>query len=146
MGTARLPLLKALVLAVGVFGPDPAKGAPMELDLTFASTNEVRAWAAKQYFGGSSVRVYTQGGKELCVVNGTPTSGILTSQIVVFGRAKPEAGYRVLLATGWFQADVKDKEDARGVAFYEREKLLFLIPFDIVTAGESRLRPRPPKK
>lgn len=90
--------------------------------------------------------MYSRGGKELCVVNGTATSGILTSQIVVFGRAEPQERFRLLLATAVIRADMKDKEEERGISVYERNKLLFLVPFDIITAGEPLPRVPPPRK
>lgn len=124
----------------------PVKAAPIQPDLNFATVEEVQTWARRGFFGGARTRVYFRDEKELCVVNGTPTSGLLTSQIVVFGRAKPQERFRLLLATAVIRTDMKDKEEERGIGVYERNKLLFLIPFEILTAGEPLPRVPPARK
>jgi len=76
--------LAILAVAGGVFGQGRPEGSRGD---TFRDMAAIEEWAKQGYFGGASVTKYSKDDRELVVVNGTPTSGLLTSQVVVFGRA-----------------------------------------------------------
>jgi hypothetical protein len=146
MGAAWVQFLKVLVIVIGCLWSTSVRGAPMDPYMTFSTPDEIRAWAKKAFFGGSQARIYSRADNELCVVNGQPTSGPLSSMIVVFGKRKSEGHYSLMLSTGiFYHSDVRDKEEPSGVGLYEKDKLLLVIPFDIVTAG-IRMAPVPSKK
>jgi hypothetical protein len=98
----------------------------------FATKDDIRAWATKSFFG-SRTHEFSQAGNELFIVNGTPTSGRLSSQIAVFGRTKGESTYRQILITSVIYADIRAKEDAHGALLTVGQQVVLSIPFEIVT-------------
>ena len=134
------------VTAFLLAAPGIAAEAPFEE--AFANAEAVRGWATKSFFGGAHLQAFSRGGKEFLVVNGMPTSGLLTSQLVFFGRSAPTGPYRVVLATGVFRADAKAAEDDRGVVVSANGKILVVVPFDILAlaAWPTPVGGRPPNR
>jgi hypothetical protein len=141
MGTTRLPFSSGLVIglcALFAVASGPVEGATMDPFAEFSSVDDIRVWAKKSFFGGADTSVYAQGSRELCVVTGRPTSGLISTRIAIFGRAKTSESYRLVLATGVFYTNVTHKADTETIAFYKRDKRLLVVPFDVVTANVAR--------
>ena len=108
MGTTRflIPVLTALAASVSFAGSTKMKDASVDVNETFATGGDIKAWAAKSFFGGARTSEFSRDGNDLVLVNGMPTSGMITSQLYVYGRAKGEPNYRQLLITSVIYANI----------------------------------------
>ena len=98
---------------------------------TFPDTAAIEKWAKQSYFGGAHVEKFSRGGDELVVVSGMPTSGLLTSQLVVLGRGNGKSAYHVILKTAVFMGDVKVRQEKDGLRADAEGKGVLYIPFDL---------------
>jgi len=67
-----------------------------------------------------------------------PTSGILTSQICIFGRRTPSGKYRLIVATNPIEADVSVNENGNNLVFQAGGKNVLIVPFDIIASTPIR--------
>jgi len=100
---------------------------------TFRDTAAVEKWAKQSYFGGASITKYSKEDRELVVVNGMPTSGLLTSQLVFLGRFGGNPEYHVILKSAVFMDDVKVRQEKDGLAATAKGKTVFYVPFDLAS-------------
>jgi hypothetical protein len=143
MTTRHLRTLTWALVAAAFFVTTAAGADPTDLaGQTFTDEAAIKAWAAKSFFGGATSQTFSRGGKELIVVDGMPTSGLLTSQFVFFGRSASADAYRVVLRTGVLQGDAKAKEDRGGVVVVANGKTLLLVPFELVGVVAPSRAPR----
>ena len=98
---------------------------------SFLYTAAIEKWAKQSYFGGAHVEKFSKGGNELVVVSGMPTSGLLTSQLVVLGRGNGKTEYHVILRTAVFMGDVKVRQEKDGLRADAEGKGVLYIPFDL---------------
>jgi hypothetical protein len=131
MGTARFSFLIACVVLCRALWSEPVEAAQMDFSKTFTSGDEIKAWAAKSFFGGASTSPFARGSLELVAVVGMPTSGLVTSQLLVFGRATRAENYRLLVSSTVLEAMAKVRGDADGVTFVSGDRTLLIVPFEI---------------
>jgi hypothetical protein len=127
----RLQVTALAILAVaGMSGQGRAAGARGD---SFRDMAAIEKWAKQSYFGGASVTKYSKDDRELIVVKGMPTSGLPTSQIVVFGRAARIPEYRVILKSAVFMGDVKVRQEKDGLTADAKGKAVFYVPFELAS-------------
>jgi hypothetical protein len=102
-------------------------------DARFAAVGEIEKWAQHNYFGGAKVEAFAKNGRDLVVVSGMPTSGLLTTQLVVLGRRSAKSEYRVVLRTAVFMGDLKIKPGNDGLTADRDGKAVLYVPFDLAT-------------
>lgn len=131
MGASRFSFLIPLICFALTLLDTLAYARDMNMNLSFPSVEGVMEWSRKSYFGGFTHKVFNRNESELLVVVGMPTSGILTSQVVVFGRSKSNGLFSILLTTRVIDADVQIKEDARGVIVGCLNSEILVLPFSL---------------
>jgi hypothetical protein len=138
----------AMFVAGALLVASPAGVRAAGFDQELATVDEIKAWASKEFFGGSQTQTFSRGGKQLVVVNGQPTSGLLTSQLVIFGRSKPSERYRRVVSTGVLFTDARAKEDERGIVASAYGTISLIVPFAILDPPrlDPSLRPRPSRR
>jgi hypothetical protein len=99
----------------------------------FPDAAAIEKWAKQSYFGGAQVEQFPRLGRELVVVNGMPTSGLLTSQLVVFGRGRGKTEYHVILKTAVLMDHVRVSQDQEGLTAYVAGKAVLRIPFELLS-------------
>jgi hypothetical protein len=127
----------------------PSVAAPLDSFQTFATVAAVKAWSEKSFFGGTRTELFSNEGSELLVVNGMPTSGLLTSQLIFFGRSAPNHPYRMILGTGVIQGDARATKDGHGISVSVDGRVLLVVPFDFVSfvaSAPKALPPSPPSQ
>jgi hypothetical protein len=97
----------------------------------FPDMAAIEKWAKQSYFGGARVEKFSTLNRELVVVSGMPTSGLLTSQLVILGRGDAKTGYHVILKTAVFVGDVRVSRDEHGVTANVEHRAVLHIPFDL---------------
>jgi hypothetical protein len=100
---------------------------------TFRDIAAIEKWAKQSYFGGAVVTKYSKEDRELVAVNGMPTSGLLTSQVLVLGRAAGNPEYHVILKSAVFVGDLKVRQQKDGLAVDATGKTVFYVPFDLAS-------------
>lgn len=128
----KLAVLMAVVVACAGMGVSRAADVG-GADPRCADVGAIEAWAKRSYFGGATVEAFAAEGRELVVVNGMPTSGVLTAQLVVLGRAGPAAEYRVLLRTATFREPLMVTRDDDALTVEKSGKTVLSIPFELAT-------------
>jgi hypothetical protein len=107
---------------------------------TFATGGDIKAWAEKSFFGGARTYEFSRGGTDLVIVNGMPTSGMVTSHVMVYGRAQGEPTFRPLLTTSVIYARIQAKENALGVVLSVDDKVVLIVPFELATFKSKPIR------
>jgi hypothetical protein len=123
----------ALAIAASATGLSREGLADKPRSDSFRDTAGIEKWAKQTYFGGASVKKYSKDGRELVVVSGMPTSGLLTTQLVVLSRAAERSEYQAILKSAVFMGDVKVRQDKDGVTADAEGKTLFYVPFDMAS-------------
>jgi hypothetical protein len=123
----------ALVAAVCASGVSREGRADKPRGDSFRDTAAIEKWAKRNYFGGAQLKTYGKDGRELVVVNGMPTSGLLTTQLVVLGRADGNTEYRVILKSAVFMGDVKIRQEVDGLVAEIKGTTVLHVPFDLAS-------------
>ena len=111
----------------------PGKVAQRGFAATVFGTSPRSRSGRSRATGGASVTKYSKDDRELVVVNGMPTSGLLTSQVVVLGRAARIPEYRVILKSAVFMGDVKVRQEKDGLTADAKGKAVFYVPFELAS-------------
>lgn len=99
----------------------------------FRDTAAIEKWAKENFFGGASITRHSKDDRELVVVNGMPTSGLLTSQVLVLGRAATNPEYHVILKSAVFMGDVRLHEERDGLVADVKGRAVLYIPFELAS-------------
>jgi hypothetical protein len=141
MGAARISFLMKVVAVVCYLSSQAHGAINMDLEKSFRTGDEINVWAQGFFFGGCHTTPFSREGKDLVVVIGQPTSGLSTSQVILFGRQRATDEYSLILASGVIAGSIVVKEDANGVVLLARDKPILVVPFDLATANMSFNRP-----
>lgn len=123
----------ALAIVAAVSGASEEVRADKPGAVIFRDTAAIEKWAKQAYFGGASVTKYAKDGRELVVVNGMPTSGLHTSQVVILCRAAGTSEYHVTLKSAVFMGDVKVRQEKDGLTADVKGKTVFNVPFELAS-------------
>ncbi len=104
---------------------------------TYPSTDAIRAWAEKAFFGGYDAQAFSRHGKEVFVIVGMPTSGLPSSEIVVFQR-REDGSYGVMLTRTMMYGIVTVRADEQGIVFSAKDPIL-VIPWAGVVVGSEQV-------
>jgi hypothetical protein len=106
-----------VLAAAGLVSASPAF-AKCEPDAPLRSREEVSAWAKRLYGPSFEQYEFKRGEKEVVVIIGTPTFGVTTSEVFLFGRVK--AGpFELLVTRGRFVGIAKVKDTGSGIDVYD---------------------------
>jgi hypothetical protein len=138
MGSTKLQIPTAfwwwLILLVAAIAP--TKAAEMNTPTDFPDSASVEKWAAASFFGGFEKHAFEQGDKTVLVIIGMPTSGIVTSEIVVLEKRQGGAFSLILLRRKMpGLVTVKNTEDS--IVFSTRTPIL-ILPWTGVAVGMQK--------
>ncbi len=131
MGSTRFSFLIILALVVVYqvsYGITNSQAE--EMKSKYSNIDEIRAWASSAFIGGYETQVFCVREKQVVVVIGQPTSGLVTSEVYVFsgclGRELDLILYRTRLM-GIADAMLVDESIELGVRDREGHDIVFLV-------------------
>jgi hypothetical protein len=126
-------LIIAVAVVVAASGLSGEGHADKPRGDVFRDTTAIEKWAKLSYLGGAAVTKYWKEDRELVVVNGMPTSGLLTAQVVVLGRTTANPEFHVILKSAVFMGDVRVRQERDGLTAEAKGKTVFYVPFELAS-------------